>query len=333
MVERYLEMKKIVVAHDMKLSEKALDMMREVGEVVILGENSDEVVQAGIREAHTLVVGYKPRVEQRHITAAHQLKHIARRGVGTDTIDVQAATERGIIVTNTAEVTANSVAEFTMTLLLSLAKNIPRCDRSVREGRWEERSELTRSNIELSGKTHGIVGMGRIGRRVAVRCKAFGMRVLYYKRNRDLDLERSLGVEYVPFETLIKESDSISLHIPLTDETINLVSQAEFDLMKKVPLLINQARGKVVNEEALVQALRKGQIGGYATDVYENEPPDPKNELFRFKNIVFTPHLGGSNRDSGIRSSIAVAEDVIRVIRGDPPKNLVNKEVFGKKSS
>jgi D-3-phosphoglycerate dehydrogenase len=314
----------------MKLSEKALAMMREVGRVVILGENSDEALQAEIRDAHTFVVGYKPRVERSHITSADQLKHIARRGVGTDTIDVQAATERGIIVTNTAEVTADSVAEFTMTLLLSLAKNIPRCDRATREGRWEERSELTRNNIELNGKTHGIVGMGRIGRRVAVRCKAFGMRVLYYKRNRDIEFEGSAGVEYVPFETLIKESDSISLHIPLTDGTINLLDKAEFDSMKKTALLINQARGKVVNEEALVHALREGQIGGYATDVYETEPPDPKNELFRFKNTVVTPHVGGSNRDSGIRSSIAVAEDVIRVLRGDLPKNLVNKEVLGK---
>ena len=325
-------MKKIVVAHDMKLSEKALAMMREVGQVVILDENSDEAVQAEIRDAHTFLVGYKPRVERSHITSADQLKHIARRGVGTDTIDVQAATERGIIVTNTAEVTADSVAEFTMTLLLSLAKNIPRCDRAVREGRWEERSELTRNNIELKGKTHGIVGMGRIGRRVAVRCKVFGMRVLYYKRNRDLEFEKSAGVEYIPFETLIKESDSISLHLPLTEGTINLLDKKEFDSMKGTALLINQARGKVVNEEALVQALREGQIGGYATDVYETEPPDPKNELFRFKNVVVTPHLGGSNRDSGIRSSIAVAEDVIRVIRGDPPINLVNREVLGKKS-
>jgi lactate dehydrogenase-like 2-hydroxyacid dehydrogenase len=139
------------------------------------------------------------------------------------------------MVTNAPEMSADSVAEFTLTLLLSLAKNIPRCDRAVREGKWDERFELIRTNIELNGKTHGIVGLGRIGRKVAVRCKAFGMRVLYYKRNRDLEFEKSLEVEYVPFEALLKESDSISLHLPLTDETKNLFDRSQFESMKRKP--------------------------------------------------------------------------------------------------
>jgi lactate dehydrogenase-like 2-hydroxyacid dehydrogenase len=253
--------------------------------------------------------------------------------VGLDSIDVEAATERGILVTNTPEVTADSVAEFTMSLLLSLAKNIPRCDRAVREGEWNERFELmSRANIELNGKIHGIVGLGRIGRRVAVRCKAFGMSILYFKRHRDLEFEESGGGEYVAFDTLIKESDTISLHLPLTNETTNLFDRPQFESMKRTALLINQARGKVVNEEALVQALKAGNIGGYATDVYENEPPDPKSELLKLNNVVVSPHLGGGTRESLLRLSMAAVEDVVRVIRGDMPKNLVNKEVLGERS-
>jgi D-3-phosphoglycerate dehydrogenase len=326
-------MKKIVLTYGIRIVEEALALMRVVAQVTVPRDGSDAALIAEVRDASTVVVGARPNINRSLIESAGRLRHIARVGVGVDSIDIEAATERGIIVTNAPEVTADSVAEFTMSLLLSLAKNIPRCDRAVREDRWDERSELIRSNIELNGKTHGIVGLGRIGSRVAVRCKAFGMRVLYYKRNRDLEFERSIGVEYVPFEILIKESDSISLHIPLTSETMNLMGRPQFESMKSTALLINQARGKVVNEEALVQALKEGRIGGYATDVYENEPPDPKSELLSFKNVVVSPHLGGVTRESAIRVSMMVAEDVVRVIRGDLPKNLVNREVLQKSSN
>jgi D-3-phosphoglycerate dehydrogenase len=321
-------MVKILVAQRFGLGEAALARLNEVAQVIILGDESDAALLAEIRDADALLVGIKPRVTRSLIESASRLRHVARQGVGVDLVDLQAATEHGIMVTNVPDVTSDSVAEFTMTLLLSLAKNIVRCDRAVKEGQWVERAELIQENIELNGKTHGIVGLGRIGSRVAIRCKAFGMRVLYYKRNRDLNLEKSAGVEYVPLETLLRESDSISLHLPLTHETTNLIDKPQFESMKRTALLINQARGKVVNEEALVQALREGKIGGYGTDVYECEPPDPKSELLQFKNVVASPHLGGATREARLRANMVVAEDVIRVIRGEVPKNLVNREVL-----
>jgi D-3-phosphoglycerate dehydrogenase len=321
-------MKKIVVACGFGIDEQALSLLGEVAEVTLIRNDSDAALAAEIRDADTILVGPRPYVNRSLIESAVRLRHIARVGVGLDSIDIQAATERGIIVTNTPDVTADSVAEFTMSLLLSLAKNIPRCDRAVRENKWNERHEIGRTNIELNGKTHGIVGLGKIGRRVAVRCKAFGMRILYYKRSRDLEFEESVGIEYVPFKTLLKESDSISLHTPLTNETANLFDQPQFESMKRTALLINQSRGKVVNEAALIQALRDGRIGGYATDVYEDEPPDPKSALLRFKNVVVSPHVGGGTRESGSRVSMVVAEDVVKVIKGDIPKNVVNKEVL-----
>jgi phosphoglycerate dehydrogenase-like enzyme len=146
-----------------------------------------------------------------------------------------------------------------------------------------------------------------------------------------LDLERSLGVEYRPLEALLRECDSISLHTPLTAETLNLLDRPQFESMKRTALLINQSRGKVVNEKALVQALREGLIGGYATDVYETEPPDPNHELFQFKNVLATPHLAGGTRESSLRAGITIAEDAVRIIRGERPKNLVNREVWERK--
>jgi D-3-phosphoglycerate dehydrogenase len=320
-------MMKIVVAHEFGLSEEALAILREAAEVTVLADDSEGLLLEELRDADILLVDIEPRVTRELIASAGRLKHIARKGVGVDIVDVKAATERGIFVTNVPDVTADSVAEFAMTLLLALAKNIVRCDRAVKGGRWEERRGLMEMNIELAGKTHGIVGLGRIGSRVAIRCQAFGMRVLYHKRNRDLDFERSTGVQYVPLETLLRESDSISLHLPLTNETRNLIDEAQFDLMKRKALLINHSRGAVVNEKALIRALRDGRIGGYGTDVYEQEPPDPAGELFGFPNVVTAPHLGGATRESLAKACMVVAEEVLRVLRGEAPKNLVNREV------
>jgi len=322
---------KIVITNGLWIVDEALAVMKEAGRIVAPDDFSEAVLLEEMKDAEVVVVSFIPHVDRRLMEAAGRLKHIARLGVGVESIDLQAATERGIIVTNTPDLTADSVAEFTMTLLLSLAKNLPSCDRAVREGRWAERLALIRLNRELCGKTHGIVGMGAIGGRVAVRCKAFGMKVIYHKRNRDLEFERNTGVQYVPLDTLLKESDSISLHVPLTAETGDLIDGTRLAMMKKDVLLVNQARGRVVNEKALVQALREGRIGGYATDVYEKEPPDPSSELLGFKNVVVAPHVGGATREARLRACRALAEDVVRVSRGEIPRHLVNKEVLLKK--
>jgi len=321
-------MKKVVVANRFEPGEEALAILREVARVVVLENDSETLLLEEIRDADALLIGISPRVTRSLIAAAPRLRHIARQGVGVDIVDVTAATERGIFVTNVPDVTSDSVAEFAMTLLLSLAKNIIHCNTAVKGGRWDERRELIRTNLELNGKSHGIVGLGRIGSRVAVRCRAFGMRVLYHKRNRDLDFERSTGVVYVPIETLLRESDSISLHLPLTPATTNLIDTPQFEIMKPAVLLVNQSRGTVVNERALVRALREGRIGGYATDVYEKEPPDPASELLSFRNVIASPHLGGGTREARARANRMVAEDVVRVIRGSIPKKLVNREVL-----
>ena len=321
-------MKKILVAHRFEPGEEALAIMREVARVVILESDSEEILLDQIKDADALLVGISPQVTRALIGSAPRLKHVARQGVGVDIVDLAAATERGILVTNVPDVTSDSVAEFAMTLLLSLAKNIIHCNETVKGGQWGRRRELIRTNLELNNKTHGIVGLGRIGRRVAARCRAFGMRVLYYKRNRDHAFEQSTDITYVPFETLLQESDSISLHLPLTPETKNMIDTPQFDMMKRAVLMVNHSRGSVVNERALVQALEDGTIGGYATDVYEQEPPDPASKLLSFSNVIASPHLGGGTIEARGRANRMVAEEVVRVIRGLQPRNLVNKEVL-----
>lgn len=319
---------KIMITHNVMFDDESLAILEEFGRIVVLPDDTEASLAAEIQDTHTIIIGPRPFVTRELIESANALKHVARAGVGLDNIDLPAATERGVLVTNTPEVTSDSVAEFTMSLLLSLAKNTPRCDRAVKSGNWYDRDDLLRDHIELSGKTHGVVGMGRIGRKVAVRCKAFDMKVIYHKRNRDIEFEKAAQVEYVPFETLLKESDTISLHLPLTDETLYLFGSQEFRSMKRTALLINQARGRVVDENALAQALKAGEIGGYATDVYEKEPPDHNGELLAFKNVIATPHLAGSTRESRARSARMIAKEMSRVKQGQTPQYLVNPDVL-----
>ena len=317
---------KVLILHDVFFFEEALAVIRDVATVTLMRDASRDALLAEVADADAIAVGPGTFVDRRVIEAATHLKLIARIGVGVDRIDLQAATERGVYVTNNPAKTADTVSEFTVALLLGLAKNLPSSDQAVREGQWVAGKErATYDTIELCGKTHGVVGMGEIGSRVAAVCRALGMKVLYFKRSRNAELERLLGVEYAPFERLIKESDTISIHTPLTNETRNLFDKPQFEAMKRTALLVNQSRGQVVNEKALLQALKEEKIGGYATDVFEQEPPDLDSELFRLKNVIVTPHVGGLSREAGMGYSMTIAEAVLAVAKGEVPKNVVNK--------
>jgi D-3-phosphoglycerate dehydrogenase len=320
---------KIVILVDIVIPPEALTVMREAGTVTRTRDESREALLAEAADADVIVASPGVHVDRKVIECAPVLKLIARSGVGVDRIDLQAASERGVFVTNNPALTPDSVSEFTMALLLGLAKSIPMADQAIKHGEWIAGKErASRRNIELCRKTHGVIGMGEIGSRVAAACKGFGMKVFYCKRNRNADLERLLGVEYAPFEKLIRESDTISLHTPLTDETRNLFDKPQFEVMKRSALLINQSRGQVVNEKALLEALKEGKIAGYATDVYDQEPPDPNSELFKLPNVVAAPHLGALTREARLRVSMTIAEAILAVKNGGVPNNLVNKEVL-----
>ena len=263
------------------------------------------------------------------INAGKNLKVISQVAVGYDNIDVKAATQRGIYVTNTPGVLTETTADLAWALLMAIARRIVEADRYVREGRWRIPWSLSMMlGSDVHGKTLGIVGMGRIGTAVARRAKGFNMKILYYSRTRKPHVEKELNAEYVDLDTLLKESDYISLHVPLTKETYHLIGERELRLMKETAFLINTSRGSVVDEKALYRALKEGWIKGAALDVHEKEPTDPDNPLLKLDNLVVAPHIGSASIETRTKMAVMAAENLLCVLEGKVPPNLVNREVL-----
>lgn len=260
-----------------------------------------------------------------------QLKIISNYAVGFDNIDVDAATERKIAVTNTpSDEVSESVAEFAWTLLLSLSRRVIEADEFGRKGAyrgWEPDLFLGR---DVYGKTLGVVGLGRIGTMVARRALGFKMKVVYHKRERDGKAETELGVQYREFEQLLAESDYISLHVPLSPDTRHLIDETAFARMKPTTYLINTARGEVVDEHALVQALKSGKIAGAGLDVHENEP-EMNPELLLMENVILTPHIASSTVEVRKKMTEQAIDAILKVLAGEKPETIVNPESWDQK--
>lgn len=247
---------------------------------------------------------------------------IGRAGIGVDNVDVSAASKKGIIVMNTPSANAITTAEHTIALLFSLVRNIPQAFASMKDKKWE------RSNFqgkELYGKTFGVIGLGNIGRLVAERALGIGMKVIAHDPFISKDTNLNMPVDLVDMEEVFKNADIITVHTPLTSGTKNLISKGSINLMKDGVIIINCARGGIVNEEDIAEALDSGKVGGFAIDVYEPEPPDFKSPIFeKEKNIVFTPHLGASTQEAQTKVGIAMAEQVIEYVNNEVVINAVN---------
>jgi glyoxylate reductase len=257
-----------------------------------------------------------------------QLKVVSNYAVGFDNINVTELTERGIVVTNTPCLEVNeAVAEHTWALMLSLSRRIVEADESVRRGAyrgWEPHLFLGKS---LLGKTLGIIGLGGIGSMVARRAKGWGMRVLYNKRTRDPDAERDLEVEFSDLDRLYSESDFITLHIPLTSETRHMINKEAFSKMKRGVILVNTARGQIVDEEDLVSAIRDGKVAGAGLDVFENEP-NINPELVAMENVIITPHIASATLEAREKMCELAVNGILDVLSGTQPPNIVNPEVW-----
>jgi D-3-phosphoglycerate dehydrogenase len=253
-------------------------------------------------EAEIIIVRSKTKVTKEMIDQAPKLKFIIRGGVGVDTIDVVYAQSKGIVVTNTPEASSVAVAELAFAMMIAMPNHIVQADVSIKEGKWLKK-ELERT--ELLGKTVGFVGIGRIAREVAIRAKAFGMKVIAY----DKYVEKSEVAEMVSLDRLLAESDYISLHTPLTDETRGMICAASLARMKKGARLINTCRGQVVIEEDVAAALKSGQLGAYAADAYYKEPPEG-SPLLTAPNTLFTPHIGASTDENLIRLGDCIVDQV-----------------------
>jgi len=256
------------------------------------------------------------------------LKIISNYAVGFDNVDVKAASDRGIVVTNTPSNEVNeAVAEFTWALILSLSRRVVEADEYARKGAYSGWQPDLFLGTDVYGKTLGIIGLGHIGAMVARRATGFNMQVLYYKRTRDREAERKLKVKYTPFNQLLKKSDFVTLHVPLTRDTFHLIDTPQLARMKSTTYLINTSRGPVVAEHSLVQALKQGTIAGAALDVHENEM-QMNPELLLMENIIMTPHVASATRNVRRVMGQQATTAILDTLKGQKPQNLVNPEVW-----
>jgi D-3-phosphoglycerate dehydrogenase len=318
--------KRVIVAES--FAERGIAIMRNSGLIVdsMVGRSRDEL-KAALADADGLIVRSETRVDRDLLAAGPKLQVVARAGVGVDSIDVPAATEAGVVVLNTPAANTLSAAELTFGQMLALTHRIPDAVQSLREGRWDR---LKLVGNEVAGKLLGIVGLGRIGGNIAVRARAFGMTVQTYDPYISQARADSFDAKLVDLETLLRTSDIVTLHVPLTAETRGMIDIAKLRMLQKHAFIINCARGGVIVEEDLLTALNEGALAGAGIDVVATEPPPPDGpgaRLHKHPKVLPTPHLGGSTVEALARIANELAEDVTRVLMGAPGMGAVNAPI------
>lgn len=314
-----------------KLPGNGLDKLRSLCNVTVYPEDRNmtkgELLEI-VAKQDALITMLSDPIDGEVITAGEKLKVIANYAVGFNNIDLASATAKGIPVVNTPDVLTNASADLAWALLMSAARRVVEGDQMTRKGEFTGWAPEMLLGVEVYGKTLGLIGAGRIGQAVAKRAMGFDMKTLYHNRNRlPLEIEQKFNLKYVDLDTLLRESDFVSLHCPLTPETKYLIDERELKLMKPTAVLINTARGPVVNEVALVKALKEGTIYGAGLDVFEDEPA-LKPGLAELPNVVLTPHIASAGLETRVQMVEMVVNDVLAVLQGDRPSNLVNPEVF-----
>ena len=261
--------------------------------------------------------------------AGSQCRIFANYAVGVNNIDIPSASQRGIFISNTPDVLTDATADMAWALLLATARRIAEGDRIIRSGGFIGWSPLFMLGVEVTGKTLGIVGAGRIGQAVARRASGFDMKILYTANSPKTDFEKTTGASFIGLDSLLELSDFVSLHVPLTPVTHHLISKHEFGIMKETAILINTSRGPVIDEKALAEALRTGQIRGAGLDVYEREPEVEKG-LLDLDKAVLCPHLGSATRETRERMGLMAAENILAALRGEMPPQCLNPEAAKK---
>jgi glyoxylate reductase len=315
-----------------RIPEAGLEMLRERCQVVEVNPHDrvltrQELLRAVVGRDGVLCL-LTDCIDVEVLDAARGCKVFANCAVGYDNIDVPAATARGVVITNTPGVLTDSTADLTWALIFAVARRIVEGDRYIRDGKFEGWEPMLLLGGDITGQTLGIVGAGRIGQAVARRSVGFQMKVLYTDPSPRRQLQKEVGARRVELDELLRESDFVSLHTPLLAETRHLIGRREFALMKPTAYLINAARGPIVDEEALVEALRDKRIAGAGLDVYENEP-ELSPGLADLPNVVLLPHLGSASTRTRTRMATMAAEDLLVVFDGRIPPNLVNADVAG----
>ncbi|RJP29716.1 MAG: phosphoglycerate dehydrogenase [Candidatus Omnitrophota bacterium] len=314
-------MVKILVCDSM--SEEGLSVIKDVKgfQVDIKTGLKPEELKAIIGEYDAVIVRSATKLTKDIIEKASRLKVIGRAGVGLDNVDLDSATAKGVIVMNTPAGNTISTAEHTFSMILSLSRNIPQANVSTKNGEWK-RSKFM--GVELYNKVLGIVGFGRIGKEVAKRALSFGMKILAYDPFLSKEVAESLGIEVAELNKVLSESDYITVHTPLTEETRHMISTKEFNMMKKGVRLVNCARGGIIDEAALALAVKEGKVAGAALDVFEKEPVNTDNELLKLDNVIITPHLGASTEEAQVNVAIEISECIRDYLLNKGIRNAAN---------
>ena len=281
-----------------------------------------------IRDKDGLLCLLTDKIDKSVYDASPRLRVVSSYSVGYEHIDVDEATKRRIYVTNTPGVLTEATADLTWALLMATARRIVEADSFVRKGLWKHWHPELMLGHEVHDKVLGIIGLGRIGEAVARRAKGFNMKILYYDKIRKRDLEEQLGAEYKDLEDLLKESDFVTIHVSLNPDTYHLINESRLKLMRSSTILLNAARGPVIDQKALAKALKEGRIAGAGLDVYEKEPIDLDDDLMRLYNVVLLPHIGSAEIETRSKMAELAARNLISVLKGEMPPHLVNPEVL-----
>ena len=285
----------------------------------------------GLKDADGAITLVTDRVDREVLDSARRLKVVGNFGVGYNNVDVDAAAKLGVMITNTPGVLTETTADLAWSLMMAAARRIAEGDRYVRAGKFKFWGPQVMLGHDVFGKTLGIVGFGRIGQAMARRARGFNMRILFSDSGTAPDdIGRDLGAERVPLADLYQRADFITLHVPLLPGTDHMLDDRAFSLMKRTAIVVNTSRGPVVDEKALVRALKTGRIAGAALDVFEREP-EIEPELLHMENVVLAPHVGSASHETRLKMSSIAAENVIAALRGEKPPNIVNPEVWDRR--
>lgn len=315
-----------------ELPERGLKIIKERFDAEVWPEYAPPPKKTIIEKAKdvdALATLLSDKIDAEVFDAAPKLKMVAQLAVGFDNVDLQEATKRGIYVSNTPEVLTDTTADFAWTLLMALARRVVEADKYVRMGKWEVGwHPAMLQGRDVHGATMGIVGAGRIGYAVAKRATGFSMKILFYDVIPRPEMEKDFGAKKVDLDELLKQSDFVSVHVPLMKETHHLINAEKLRLMKKTAYLINNSRGPVVDEKALYEALNEGRIAGAGLDVFEQEPTSLANPLLKLDNVVVAPHISSASYETRSKMAEMVADNLIAFFEGKKPPNLINPDVL-----
>ncbi|MEM3703020.1 MAG: NAD(P)-dependent oxidoreductase [Candidatus Bathyarchaeia archaeon] len=289
----------------------------------------DELIEK-CRDVDAILSTPRLPLTKKVLSSARRLFCICQRGIGVDNVDIETACGLGVLVTNAPiELEFVGVAEHMVALILALAKKLKTVSNLLRLGASAYFNELV-NTVTLKGKTVGIIGLGRIGTRVAALLRPFNVRLLGYVRTRDWEKAKSLGVQLVDLDVLLAESDFVTIHVPLTAQTRHMIGEKELALMKNTAYIINTARGAIIDEVALINALKSGKIAGAALDVFEKEPITPDNPLLKMDNVIITPHIAGRNSETLIEGEKLAVENCLKLLKGIIPEHVINPNAIPK---